>query len=69
MRSRLDYFLLMYLYEAETSWQLRDKGKNTTTVGKLLKFFGVWILMTRYEFTERRGLWSTSVQHKYLSVP
>lgn len=65
------FFLTMFPWKAlttivnETNKQLLSQNHKETTTGEILKFFGVWILMTRFEFTDRRGLWSTSVKHKY----
>ena len=74
-RSRLEYFQLLFpppamsLILTETNIQLQQKNKRTTTEGEIVKFFGLWILMTRYEFGERRSLWSTTSQHKYVPAP
>lgn len=70
-RTILQYFLWMFpplalaLIVAETSHQLRKKGYKVVTVGEMLKFFGILVLATRYEFGERRSLWATRSQHRY----
>jgi hypothetical protein len=52
LRSRLDYFLLMFptkqlsLMVALTNLVLADRNKKTTTKGEIVKFFGVCILIT-----------------------
>jgi hypothetical protein len=43
-----------------TSEKLREKGKHLTTGGEILKFFGILMLGTWYEFVSRADLWSTS---------
>ena len=74
-RSRLDYFLSMFPPEAltvivnETNKQLRSKRIRETTAGEIIIFFGVMILMSRYEFGERRGLWSSEPSFKYMPAP
>jgi hypothetical protein len=39
-----------------TSDKLQEKGKHLTTGGEILKFFGILILGTRYEFGSRADL-------------
>jgi len=53
----------------DTSDVLEIKGKNRLTVGELLKFFGVMILATRYEFGDRKSLWATKSSCKYVPAP
>jgi hypothetical protein len=73
--SRLDYFLLMFPPEqlamivALTSENLLLKTKAATTPGEVLKFFGVLILVTRFEFTSRASLWSNTAPSKYQPAP
>ena len=63
-RSRLDFFLLMFpptqLQEMcrLTNFQLNKKEGRETTIGEILKFFGIMILATRFEFQSRASLWS-----------
>jgi hypothetical protein len=42
-----------------TNIQLNEKGKRATTKQEILKFFGVSILATRFEFSSRCDLWLT----------
>ena len=69
--SRLEIFLLMFpphalesILEA-TNQQLHLCNKRRTTRQELLKFFGIVILATRYEFMSRASLWSTEPTSKY----
>eukprot|EP00978_Attheya_sp_CCMP212_P040002 scaffold213861_cov86-Attheya_sp.AAC.1 len=53
-----------------TSEQLiKDDGKKSTSKGEMLKFFGVCILITRFEFSPRASLWSTTAPSKYFPAP
>jgi Transposase IS4 len=52
-----------------TSAQLRLFEKAPLTVGELLKWFGITILMTRFEFGDRSSLWSQSSGSKYIPAP
>jgi hypothetical protein len=38
-------------------------------MGELLKWFGVLILITRFEFGNRRDLWSNTAPYKYIPAP
>ena len=74
-RSRLDYFLLMFpptqLQEMcrLTNFQLNKKEARETTIGEILKFFGIMILATRFEFQSRASLWSNTAPSKYIPAP
>jgi hypothetical protein len=64
--SRLNYFFLMFppnqlvaMIEL-TNVKLMAKGAKALTKGEMLKFIGVVILCTRFEFGERASLWSTT---------
>jgi Transposase IS4 len=58
--SRLDVFYLMFppsqldVMVRCTNNVMRDRNKKTTTKGEMLKFLGIIVLMTRYEF---KSLW------------
>lgn len=39
------------------------------TLGELIRYFGVVILSTRFEFSERRELWSNTPLSKYMPAP
>jgi hypothetical protein len=73
--SRLDYFLLMFPPDqlstmvTLTSEKLLSKTKAATTAGEVLKFFGVLILVTQFEFSARASLWSNTAPSKYQPAP
>ncbi|NJN80502.1 MAG: hypothetical protein HC797_08540, partial [Anaerolineales bacterium] len=48
---------------------LLQKNKERTTIGELLKWFGVMLLTTRFEFGERSSLWSETPPSKYIPAP
>jgi Transposase IS4 len=52
-----------------TSASLRDANKQPTSVGELLKWFGITILITRFEFGQRSSLWSKDFGSKYIPSP
>jgi hypothetical protein len=74
-RSRLDYFLLMFpplqLNEIVrlTNIHLLKNKKKVTTIGEIIKLFGILILATRYEFGSRSSLWSINPFSKYRPAP
>jgi len=49
--------------------ELEKLEANTTNTLELLKFFGVLILMTSFEFTSRASLWSSVAPMKYRPAP
>ena len=62
--SRLDYFLL-FLPPNQLRWmtlqtyqQLVKHGEKGTTKGEMIKWFGIIILATHFEFGNRASLWS-----------
>ena len=63
-RSRLDIIFLMFppaqlnIITRETNKHLHLIGRNATTKGEVIRFLGVIVLMTRYEFRSRASLWS-----------
>jgi hypothetical protein len=72
--SRLDIFLYMFppqqltLMLEATNKQLTSNPEmrcNPTTIGELLKFLGIVILTTKFKFTSRASLWSTTPATKY----
>jgi hypothetical protein len=73
--SRLDYFLFMFPPDqlstmvTLTSERLLETGKAAITTGELLKFFGVLLLITRFEFSARASLWSNTAPSKYQPAP
>jgi len=48
---------------------LLDHNKEPTTLGELLKWFGVLILTTRFEFGNCSELWSHIPRCKYIPAP
>jgi hypothetical protein len=73
--SAMDFFLLMFppkqlVAKVDlTSIELAKLEANTTNTSELLKFFGVLILMTSFEFTSRPSLWSSVAPMKYQPAP
>jgi len=73
--SRLDYFIFMFPQDLlgtmvnETNVHLSKKGLRLTSKGEMLKFIGVIILATRFEFGSRRDLWREGVEFKYQKAP
>jgi Transposase IS4 len=53
----------------ETNKNLVREGKAKTTKGELLKWFGILLLITRFEFGDRAALWATSSRCKYIPTP
>jgi hypothetical protein len=74
-KSRLDYFMLMFapseltLINTLTSEQLVKDNEKSTTKGEILKFFGLLIPITRFDFTQRSSLWSNVAPSKYIPAP
>jgi Transposase IS4 len=74
-RTPYEYFMAIFPPDALmrivmlTSEKLREKGKQVTRGGEILKFFGILILGTRYEFGSRADLWSTSSRNILFDPP
>ena len=73
--SRLDYFLamfpmsqLMHIVTLTNPFLLASK-EETTSTGEIIVFFGVVLLGTRFEFSSRAELWSTTSLSKYVPAP
>jgi Transposase IS4 len=73
--SPLDFFMavfpkeqLSYMME-KTNEGLVVNGHSRLTKGELLKFFGILILITRFEFGQRASLWATTSRCKYIPAP
>ena len=72
MYSPLDYFLMSIPHGQietcvlETSGQLQKRGKQKTSENEILKMFGILVLMTRFEFSSRASLWSTTAPSKFV---
>ena len=76
LHSRLDYFMMMFPYrqlEGEVRWtnvQLHKARKQPTTAGELIKYKGIQLLATRFQFNSRADLWSTTTQWcRYIPAP
>ena len=77
--SRLDFFLLMFppnhLNEIVrlTNVQLRlipnQQSRKEMTKGELIKFIGICILVTKFEFKNRADLWQTKRRSKFREAP
>jgi Transposase IS4 len=53
----------------QTTLRLRSDGHTGTSLGEILKWFGITILMTRFEFGSRASLWSEDSGSKYVPAP
>ena len=73
--SRLDVFLQMFpnrqLHDMYTltNLQLTKKRLKETTKSELLKFMGILILSTRFEWNNRSDLWAETAPSKYELTP
>ena len=73
--SRLEYFLMLFppqqlqLILQLTNNELAIARKNYTMAGEIVKFFGVMLLVTRFEFGSRASLWSNVTTNKYIPAP
>ena len=74
-RSPIDYFMaalphghLLNMVKW-TSEGLQEKGKRGVSTGELLKFIGILVLGTRYQFGKRRELWAVQAKNRLLSAP
>ena len=73
--SRLNFFLLIFPPAQLTQCTVltnkvlkKEKLKETTT-GEILIFFGIIVLMSKFEFNKRRDLWTNTSQFRYVSAP
>ena len=70
-----DYFwLTIPLYELRfivniTNRMLQKQKNKDTTIGEVMKLFGIWDLTTQFDFCYRSCLWSTTDISNYLSAP
>jgi hypothetical protein len=71
-RPALDSFLLLFrhfqLQEMRRfkNRELQKKRRNLIMSSKILKYFEVYLLMTRFEFAARYLLWATNQRLKYI---
>jgi hypothetical protein len=52
-----------------TNIQLHKSSMKETMPSEVLKFFGILILTTTFEFTSRTSLWNTTAWSKYQPAP
>ena len=52
-----------------TNNELAMARKNYTMAGEIVKFFGVMLLVTRFEFGSWASLWSNMSTNKYIPAP
>ena len=52
-----------------THERLLQHGKKGTSVSEILRFFGILVLMTRFEFGNKLDLWRTEPSSKYTAAP
>ena len=52
-----------------TNVSLCHTKKTKTTEGEILKFFGILILVTRFEFGKKRDLWKKRSRNPYIPAP
>jgi Transposase IS4 len=73
--SPLDYFLAAFPPTALkriltlTNKSLRKNGGKEIELGELLRFFGVILLITKFDCGRRRELWNTVLTFKYVPSP
>ena len=73
--SCLEYFLMLFppeqlqLILQLTNNELSMVRKNYTMTGEIVKFFGVMLLVTRFEFGSHASLWSKTSTNKYIPAP
>jgi Transposase IS4 len=73
--SPLDYFLAAFppttlkQILTLTNKSLRKNGGKEIELGELLRFFGVILLITKFDFGRRRELWNTVSSFKYVPSP
>jgi hypothetical protein len=74
-RAYIDYFmtcfppLAMRLIITETNKKLVEKNADEIDLGEFLKFVGVMILITRFEFGERRDCFQSKQTCPYMPAP
>jgi hypothetical protein len=72
--SFLHYFMASFPTNAQrriihlTNRKLRTKDVDEIDVGDLLKFFGICMLITKFEFGSRSELWSRDTRCAYILV-
>ena len=66
--SCLEYFLMLFPPE-QLQLILQMVRKNYTMTGEIVKFFGVMLLVTQFEFGSQASLWSNTSTNKYIPAP
>jgi Transposase IS4 len=61
-------FQVIYL-ATQNNIHANQRNNKKTSWQELLKFFGIIILMTKYDFDDRRDLWSKNAGSKYEYAP
>jgi len=70
-----DYFQWMFpmgflsTIVSYSNYELEKRNLKSTSLGEILKYFGVIVLMSRFEFSGRRSLWSSQSGTKYIPTP
>ena len=73
--SHLEYFLMLFppkqlhLILQLTNNEMAMARKIYTTAGEIVKFFGVMLLVTQFEFRSWTSLWSSISTNKYIPDP
>ena len=73
--SHQEYFWMLFppeqlqLMLQLTNNELAMARKNHTTTGEIVKFFGVMLLVTQFEFGSWASLWSNTSTNKYIPAP
>ena len=49
-----------------TNREIREKEEKSMTIGEMVKFMGLCIPITRFQFSSRRYLWSQTAPSKYI---
>ena len=52
-----------------TNKNLCTNHVSSTSAGEILKFFGIFLLMTRFSFGSRRDLWNRVGKHRFIPAP
>ena len=70
--SHLEFFMMLFpptqfdLIMNLTNGELAKNKKNYTTTGEIINFYGVMMLVTRFEFDNHASLWSNVSTNKYI---
>ena len=74
----IDYFFAVFPKKQLQQMQERTSKKlisaspqplEPTSIGKILKFMGILLLLTRFEFGNRASLWSTKGRNRFMPAP